>query len=82
MKKMTKSITALYLFLAVATIVFVFNSGANAQTYRRVANSNNLSKTQVQRILRRVEERTDRFVALFNDSLDNSRLTIQGGKTI
>jgi len=74
MKKMTKSITALYLFLAVATTVFLSNSGANAQPYRRVANSNNLSKTQVQRILIRVEERTDQFVALFNDSLDNSRL--------
>ncbi len=74
MKKMTKSITVLYLFLAVATAVFVINSEANAQTYRRISNSNNLTKTQVQRILRRVEERTDRFVALFNDSLDNSRL--------
>ena len=74
MKKMTKSITVLYLFLAVATAVFVINSEANAQTYRRISNSNNLTKPQVQRILRRVEERTDRFVALFNDSLDNSRL--------
>jgi len=74
MKKMTKSITVLSLFLAVATAVFVFDSEANAQSYRRAANSNNLNKTQVQRILRRVEERTDRFVALFNDSLDNSRL--------
>ncbi|MCA1624569.1 MAG: hypothetical protein LC768_10230 [Acidobacteria bacterium] len=73
MKTLKKSITALFLFVAVAMTVFVFNTQANAQ-YTRVRSNNNLSKAQVERILRRVEERTDRFVALFNDSLDNSRL--------
>ena len=71
---MKKGITALFMFVVALTAVFVFDSETNAQTYRRVANPNNLSKIQVERILRRVEERTDRFVALFNDSLDNSRL--------
>lgn len=71
---MKKSITALFLFVTALTAVFVFNSETGAQTYRRSANNNNLSKVQVERILRRVEQRTDRFVALFNDSLDNSRL--------
>ncbi len=73
MKTLIKSITALFLFVAVATAVFLFNTQVNAQ-YTRVRSNNNLSKAQVERILRRVEERTDRFVALFNDSLDNSRL--------
>ena len=71
---MKKGITALFMFMTALTAVFVFDSETNAQTYSRVATRNNLSKIQVERILRRVEERTDRFVALFNDSLDNSRL--------
>ena len=71
---MKKGITAFFLFTAALTAVFVFGSEANAQKYTRISNPNNLSKAQVERILRRVEERTDRFVALFNDSLDRSKL--------
>ncbi len=71
---MKKGITAFFLFVAALTAVFAFNTPANAQYSRVRNNNNNLSKAQVERLLRRVEERTDRFVALFNDSLDRSRL--------
>lgn len=79
---MKKGITALFLLTAALTAVFVFDTSANAQNYKRAANHNNLSKAQVDRIIKRVEERTDRFVALFNDSLDSSKLNNSRRETV
>lgn len=71
---MKKSIAGLFMFLAAIFAVTVSQStDANAQ--RRVrANRQSAQRANLDRIIRRVEERVDRFTAQFNDSLDNSRL--------
>lgn len=60
-------------FLAVVVALFsticVLSNSADAQ-FRRV----NFSRAQVDRLIRNVEERVDRFVVQFDYALDNSRL--------
>lgn len=60
-------------FLTIAfaffSLICAFSVTADAQT-RRV----NFSRTQIDRLIRNVEERVDRFVVQFDYALDNSRL--------
>lgn len=73
MKKTLKTFFAGTLFfLAVICIVTVFAS-TEATAQRRVR-PNRLAKAEVDRIITRVEQRTDTFVRQFDRSLDNSRL--------
>ena len=65
-------IYSLKFLAAIAVIVgsvCALNSDANAQNRR-----NNLARAQVDRLIRSVEERVDRFVVQFDYALDNSRL--------
>lgn len=67
---MRKNFATFFVFLAVVFALVIFGSSeANAQ--RR---GNKMTKAQVDVVIKRVEERVDRFVAQFNDSLDRSRL--------
>ncbi len=60
-------------FLAAIAVIIgsvgALSSDANAQNRR-----NNLARAQVDRLIRNVEERVDRFVVQFDYALDNSRL--------
>lgn len=75
MKRYLTGLLGLFMVLA---FVGVFSSEVNAQ--RRGRNNNNhswgnkYSKSQVDRLIRNVEQRTDRFVGQLDNSLDRSRL--------
>ncbi|MEP6925344.1 MAG: hypothetical protein ABI954_12830 [Pyrinomonadaceae bacterium] len=73
---MKKTITAFFattlFFFAAAFVTTVLTSTeVNAQRRNR---PNRIAKAEVERIIKRVEERTDTFVKQFDSSLDNSRL--------
>ena len=68
-KNITKSLLAV---MAVLT-VFAFADVANAQTYR-VVRQRQYTRASVDSVIRRVENRTDRFVKQFDKSLDRSVL--------
>lgn len=70
---MRKNIATFLAFLTVAFAFVVFNS-VEASAQRRVRATNRMAKAEVDRIIKNVEERVDRFVSQFNDSLDRSRL--------
>ena len=61
--------------LTIATLCFVLFAADATQAQRRRGNYNRgYTKAQVEQIIRRVEERSDRFVGVFDRSLDRSRL--------
>jgi histidinol dehydrogenase len=64
--KMKNLVTKMLVGFFAVTTMFVFGNTANAQ--------GRYSKATVDRIIKNVEERTDRFVEQFDKSLDNSRL--------
>jgi len=68
---MNKNFLKLLTGLAALFLVLILADVGNAQ---RRARGRNYTKAQVDRIIKNVEERTDRFVSQFNDSLDRSRL--------
>lgn len=66
------------MLLAIVAASFTFTSSVEAQYQRRGGGNRRgavaYSKATVERILRNVEERSDRFVKTFDRALDNSRL--------
>lgn len=69
---MQRHISKLLLTAVTLCAVLLTVQSANAQTRR--GSNRAYSKAQVERVIRRVEERSDRFVGLFDRSLDRSRL--------
>ncbi|MCW5958587.1 MAG: hypothetical protein KIS76_00380 [Pyrinomonadaceae bacterium] len=69
MKLIYRNLFAVFIF---AAIVFVCADSASAQ--RREGRGKKFSKAQVEAVINRVEDRIDKFVEHFDDSLDNSRL--------
>lgn len=63
----------LKLFTGLAALFIVLGL-AEASFAQRRARGRNYTKAQVDRIIKNVEERTDRFVSQFDNSLDRSRL--------
>ena len=63
--------TSLFFFAAIFAVTVSTATEADAQRRNR---PNRIAKAQVDRIIRNVEERTDRFVQQFDNSLDKSRL--------
>lgn len=63
------SLKFLIIIAAIVGSICAMSSEANAQ-FRQ----NNLSRAQIDRLIRNVEERVDRFVVQFDYALDNSRL--------
>ena len=63
------SLRFLIAIVAIVGSICAMSSDTNAQ-FRR----NNLSRAQIDRLIRNVEERVDRFVVQFDYALDNSRL--------
>ena len=59
--------------LAVLCALLILSAPAEAQR-RRAPRQRGYTKMQVNQIIKRVEERSDRFVRLFDRSLDRSRL--------
>lgn len=71
---MRKFVTASLVFLATAFVFFGLHSiEANAQRGRKVK-ANKITKVQVDRVIKNVEQRVDRFTSQIDDSLDNSKL--------
>ena len=58
--------------LSVISAILIFTDASFAQ--RRRTRTISYSKGQVQQILKRIEEKTDRFTKIFDESLDDSRL--------
>jgi hypothetical protein len=63
--------TSLFFFAAIFAVNVLTATEATAQ---RRARPNRIAKTEVDRIIRNVEQRTDTFVSQFDKALDNSRL--------
>ncbi len=63
------SLKFLVVIIAIVGSICAMSDDANAQLRR-----NNLSRAQIDRLIRNLEERVDRFVVQFNYALDNSRL--------
>ncbi len=72
---MKNKLTKVFLSLMAMFIVLLAADTGNAQMRRGRA----VSKQQIENLLERIEERTDRFSNRLNKSLDRSRL--DGGKT-
>ncbi len=70
---MQKYVTKLFVVVAILGTLLTVTPSAQAQ-YRRGNRNRAYTKAQVERVIRRVEERSDRFVRLFDESLDRSRL--------
>lgn len=70
-KTLTGFFAAALFFASVCAVTVATSTEASAQ--RRVR-QNRVAKASVDRIIKRVEERTDIFVQQFDRSLDNSRL--------
>ena len=64
-------ITSLLFFAAIFVVTVSTVAKTNAQEWKR---PNRISKGDVDRIIRNVENRTDVFVKQFDNALDNSRL--------
>lgn len=63
----------LKLFTGLAALLVVLGLADTSFAQRR-GRGGNYTKTQVDRIIKNVEQRTDRFVSQFDNSLDRSRL--------
>ncbi len=63
------SLKFLFAIAAIIGAIGATSLDANAQTRR-----NNFNRAQIDRLIRNVEERVDRFVVQFDYALDNSRL--------
>jgi hypothetical protein len=63
-----------FITLAAVCALVILSSPAEAQRRRRPPAQRGYTKPQVNEIIKRVEERSDRFVKLFDKSLDRSRL--------
>ena len=64
-----------FITLAVVCAVLILSAPAEAQRRRRIPpGQRGYTKAQVDSIIKRVEERSDRFVKLFDRSLDRSPL--------
>ena len=68
---MKKNIATITTSIFALLLVFMTANFADAQGY---ANGRRYTKAQVDNVIKRVENRTDRFVNQFDRSLDNSRL--------
>lgn len=66
---MSNSVRKIYAALAVACLIFTLAATGEAQRRGRL-----YTKAEVNDIIRRVENRSDEFVRLFDSSLDRSRL--------
>ncbi len=67
----TLFVTSLLFFAAIFAVTVSTSISTNAQDWKR---PNRISKGDVDRIIRNVENRTDVFVKQFDNALDNSRL--------
>lgn len=65
---------ATFVVLLLTAFAFVVVNSQEAAAQRRARAANRAAKADVDRIIKNVEERVDRFVAQFNDTLDRSRL--------
>jgi hypothetical protein len=63
-----------FIILAVVCAVLILSVPGEAQRRRPTPRRGGYTKTEVDLIIKRVEERSDRFVKLFDKSLDRSRL--------
>jgi hypothetical protein len=63
-----------FIILAVVCAVLILSVPGEAQRRRGTPRQRGYTKTEVDQIIKRVEERSDRFVKLFDKSLDRSRL--------
>ena len=63
-----------FLSLTAACAILILSVPAEAQRRRRPPAARGYTKDHVNQIIKRVEERSDRFVKLFDKSLDRSRL--------
>ena len=70
---MGQSISRVIITGVALCMLAVLSIPAQAQ-YRRGYRNRNYTKAEVERIIRRVENQSDRFVRTFDRSLDNSRL--------
>jgi len=64
----------IFIILAATCVVLILSVPGEAQRRRRPPSQRGYTKTEVDLIIKRVEERSDRFVKLFDKSLDRSRL--------
>jgi hypothetical protein len=71
---MRSSISKLLIIFAACAVVLVAVVPSEAQRRGRRARGPAYTRTSVDRIIRRVEERSDAFVRLFDRALDRSRL--------
>jgi hypothetical protein len=64
------------IFMALAAIcaVLILSAPTEAQRWRRAPSQRGYTKVEVNEIIKRVEDRSDRFAKLFDKSLDRSRL--------
>lgn len=69
---MGRNISRVFLASMAILIVVVASVSAEAQ-YNRRSRGRGISKAQVEQIIRRLENQSDRFVKSFDRSLDNSR---------
>ncbi len=67
------NVNFLKLFTGLAALLIVLGL-ADASFAQRRARGRNYNKAQVDRLIKNVEQRTDRFVSQFDSSLDRSRL--------
>lgn len=70
---MTNLVSKISVALAAVCAVLLFSTGAGAQRYRAPRERGH-TKAEVDRVIRRVETRSDAFMRLFDKSLDRSRL--------
>ena len=71
---MRKSISKLIIAGFALCMLAAIAVPGQAQQYRRVYRNRYYTKIQVERIIRRVENQSDRFVGSFDSALDRSRL--------
>jgi hypothetical protein len=73
---MMRTYTTRKFFMALAAIcaVLILLAPIEAQRRRRAPGQRGYTKIEVNEIIKRVEDRSDRFVKLFDKSLDRSRL--------
>jgi hypothetical protein len=64
----------IFITLAAICAVLILSVPGEAQRRRRPPIQRGYTKTEVDGIIKRVEERSDRFVKLFDKSLDRSRI--------
>lgn len=62
------------LFVGFGALLLILSAADASYAQRRQMRYGNYTRAQVDRIIKNVERRTDRFVSQFNKSLDNSRL--------